>query len=87
MNPNRNLFWFLKGNAKLKLNNPPELDAYVQQVLTHGKTNDVKKLLKSIKPLQFCESFQRLSRFLPLEVRKFWEDFIGNIISSAKRTA
>lgn len=87
MNPNRHLFWFLKDNARLKLNTPSEMDAYVQQVLTHGKTNDIKTLLKTIKPLQFRESFQRLSRFLPLEVRKFWEDFIGNIISSAKRTA
>lgn len=85
MDLRRNLFWFLKKSAKLKLNNPAERDAYVQQVLSRGKTDDVRNLLKTLKPLQFRESFLRLSHFLPSDVRKFWEDFFGNTLSAAKR--
>lgn len=82
---NKFLFWFFKDKARLDLENPSVLDMYVQQVISRGKTADVKNLLKTIKPRKFKESFQRLNRFLPLEVRKFWEDYLGNPNLSAKR--
>lgn len=84
---NKNLFWFLKNRSKLEINHPSELDTYVQQVITRGKTSDIKELLKTVKPSQFKESFHRLKPFLPLEVKKFWEDFIGSTHSATKRTA
>ncbi|MBI5700377.1 hypothetical protein HZC34_00815 [Candidatus Saganbacteria bacterium] len=83
--PNKRLFWYLKDNANLDLNDPAILDMYIQQVLSCGKTNDVKELLKLINPSKFRESFLRLKRFLPNEVKIFWEDFIGNSKSITKR--
>ncbi|OGB86915.1 hypothetical protein A3H38_00240 [candidate division WOR-1 bacterium RIFCSPLOWO2_02_FULL_46_20] len=83
--PNELLFWFFKNKTKINLDNPADLDTYLQQVLTHGKTNDIKQLLKRVKPLKFQEAFERTKKFLPLEVKMFWEDFIGNNYSAAKR--
>lgn len=80
-----NLFWFLKNNAKINPKIQSELDMYVQQTLTRGKTNDIKNLLMTIKPLQLRSSFYRLSQFLPLEVKKFWEDFFGSTNAHSKR--
>jgi hypothetical protein len=85
MKPDKNLFWFLKDEVELDLNKPSVLDMYVQQVISRGKMKDVKTLLMAVSPMRFQESFRRLNRFLPYEVKKFWEDFIGNINPSAKR--
>lgn len=74
----RRLFWFLKDNMKLDLSNPSVLDMYIQQVIMYGRVEDISTLFSKTNLSQFKNAFMRLSRFLPLEVRKFWEDAIGN---------
>lgn len=73
------LFWFLKEGTILDLDKPSQLDLYVQQVVTRGRFNDVKLMLKQVSPCRFSESFKRLRHFLPLEVRLFWDDFLAEI--------
>ncbi|MGB9612974.1 MAG: hypothetical protein ACPL4K_02195 [Candidatus Margulisiibacteriota bacterium] len=82
--PNKRLFWFLKDGVDLDLDDPPTLDMYVQQVITHGKTDDIKHLLKIVKPQKLKESLSHLKGFLPDEVEKFWEDFIGSTYSASE---
>jgi hypothetical protein len=72
------LFWFLKEGSRLDLNKPSELDLYVQQVLTRGGSQDVKELLRILEPESFRSSFARVKPFVPLDVRSFLEDFLGN---------
>ncbi len=76
--PDKRLFWFLKEDIKLDLSEPSILDMYIQQIITHGRAEDIKTLLRDIGLMRFKEAFLRLKFFLPLEVRKFWEDFFGN---------
>ena len=76
--PEKRLFWFLKDNIKLDLSNPSVLDMYIQQVIMYGRAEDISALFSKINLSQFKNAFMRLSHFLPLEVRKFWEDAIGN---------
>jgi len=61
----KRLFWFLKDATELDLSNIAHLDMYVQQVLSRGKSSDVKKLVKIVKPLEFFESFHRIKNFYP----------------------
>lgn len=75
---NRRLFWFLKDDVKLDLYDPAQLDMYIQQVVTCGRSEDIKAMFKDIGLEQFRSAFVRLKCFLPFEVRKFWEDFLGN---------
>lgn len=76
--PEKRLFWFLKDNIKLDLSNPSVLDMYIQQVITYGRAEDIKDLFKRVNLLQFKSAFTRLSHFLPFEIKKFWEDAIGD---------
>jgi len=73
----KRLFWFLKDGIELDLNDPSQMDMYIQQVITYGKTDDVRKALKTVGYSHFKESFLRIRHFTPSEVRKFWEDFFG----------
>lgn len=75
--PKKHLFWFLKEGVQLNLTEPAVLDMYVQQVITRGRADDVKSLMKTIDLEQFKKALERIARFIPVEVRKFWEDFIG----------
>lgn len=74
--PEKRLFWFLKEGITLDLDEPSVLDMYVQQVLTRGRLEDAKLLLKRIDIDKLIGSLRRINRFLPTEVREFWEDFI-----------
>jgi len=74
----RRLFWFLKDNIKLDLSNPSVMDMYIQQVIMYGRTEDISALFSKINLSQFKNAFMRLSRFLPFEVKKFWEDAVEN---------
>ena len=78
INADRRLFWFLKDNTTLDLSEQSELDMYVQQVVTHGRRADIRTLFKNIGYAGFKAAFVRLKHFVPFEVRKFWEDFIGD---------
>jgi hypothetical protein len=76
--PDKKLFWFLKGGIKLDLSDPAQLDMYIQQVITAGRSEDIRMLLKNIGLSSFKSAFPRLKHFLPSEVRKFWEDALGD---------
>jgi len=79
------LFWFLKEDTELDLSNKAHLDLYVQQILSRGRLADVRRLFERVKRRDFIESFSRLKHFLPKEVRKFWEEWLGDLDKSAKK--
>lgn len=74
----RRLFWFLKPKAELNMSNQADMELYVQQVMTKGRIEDVRALLKSLGDQKTGQIFLRLKRFLPFDVRLFWEDFFGH---------
>ena len=78
ISPNKKLFWFLKDTVSLDISKMEDLELYVQQVLSRGRTQDVKTLLKTVDPQRFKQVFVKIKRFFPREVQAFWEDFIGN---------
>ena len=78
MFPDRRLFWFLKEGASLDLSDRSGLEMYLQQVMTHGRAEDVRAMLKTIHLKQLRGALGRMKRFLPAEVRMFWEDFVGS---------
>ena len=81
----KRLFWFLKEGTELDLSDKTQLDMYVQQVLTRGKTSDIKKLFRTITSSVFYDSFTRVKNFLPKEVKRFWEKDIEDSHQSAKK--
>ncbi len=81
----KRLFWFLKENAELDLSKKSCLDMYIQHILSRGKASDVKRLLKLINTHDFIESLSRIKKFLPHEVKRFWEEWLGNINKSAEK--
>jgi hypothetical protein len=83
----KRLFWFLKEDTELDLSNQAHPDMYGQQTLSKGKLSDIKKLLRTVAPSGFIESFSRVKNFLPKEVRRFWEESLGDINkTTAKNT-
>jgi len=74
----KRLFWFLKDNSRLDLNKPAMLDLYVQQIITAGTFQDVQAFLKNVSFEQLRGSLARINRFLPPEVKMFWEHYLGN---------
>jgi hypothetical protein len=75
----KRLFWYLKEGTELNLKNPSHIDMYVQQVLSHGRAEDIKRMIKTVLPKEVLrESFQRIKGFLPKEVRTFWEKGLGD---------
>ncbi len=80
---NKNLFWFLKPlkdgeGFSLDLSRPSEFEMGLQQVLSRGRAEDVKLLLRQVPFDRFKKTFSNIKHFLVWEVRKFWEDFIEN---------
>jgi hypothetical protein len=76
--PEKRLFWYLKEGVEIDLEDPSQLEMYVQQVFSHGNTEDIRKLVKMIDPQVLIKTFERIKRYLPKEVRSFWEDGFGN---------
>lgn len=74
--PDKKLFWFLKDNVSLDLSNGADLEMYVQQILSSGRGEDVKALLRTVGFERFKQVFLKIKRFFPWEVRAFWEDFV-----------
>jgi hypothetical protein len=74
----KRLFWFLKEGTEIDLSNNTNLDMYVQQSLSAGKTSDVKKLLTIISLSDFIDSFTRVKDFLPDAVKRFWEEWLAD---------
>ncbi len=74
----KRLFWYLKDGQEFDLGNPCHVDMYVQQVLSQGRVEDIREMLRVLSPESFLESFGRIKKYLPKEVRKFWEDGLGS---------
>ena len=75
---NSRLFWFAPGLTRWDLSNPAMLRTVVQQVLTHGRMEEVRMLLNQLPRSQFQNCFEKLKRFLPNNVRTFWEAYFGD---------
>jgi hypothetical protein len=84
-NAEKRLFWFLKEGAELDLSNKAHLDLYIKQTLSKGKASDIKRLFGIVNLPDFIESFSRIRRFLPKEVRAFWEEWLGNLNQSPRK--
>ena len=80
------LFWFLKEGTEINLQDKGQLDLYVQQILSSGKTEDVKQLLETISPSVFEKSFDRIKRFLKNEVKIFWKEYFEDFIQYSRRS-
>ena len=74
----KRLFWFLKEGTELDLSNKANLDMYIQQILSRGKSSDIKKLIGTLPLPDFMESFGRIKNLLPKEVKAFWEEWLGD---------
>ena len=74
----KHLFWFMREGANLDLNEPSTLDMYIKQVITRGRAEDVRALLKTVDATMLKKALKRINRFIPSEVRQFWEDFLGS---------
>lgn len=74
----KRLFWFIKEGTEIDLSDKRQLDMYVQQVMSRGITFDVKGLFETISKNELLDSFARIKNFLPLEVRRFWEEALGD---------
>ena len=74
----KELFWFLKDGVSIGLSNKAFRNMYIQQVLSRGKTSDIKQLFKALNISEIKESFESIKNFLPKEVRPFWEEILGN---------
>lgn len=72
------LFWFMKPDTHWDFNNPGMVRTYVQQILTHGRWEDVRLLLRQLSHHQFHETFIKLKPFLPGRVSLFWEAFFAS---------
>lgn len=57
---------------------------YIQHILSRGRTSDVKRLLKLVDTSDFIESLSRIKKFLPQEVKRFWEEWPVNNIKEIK---
>jgi hypothetical protein len=66
---------FKKRGTGLAPSDKAQLDMYVQQALTRGKTSDVKRLFRLAV---FYDSFTRIKTFLPKEVKSFREEDLGD---------
>jgi hypothetical protein len=74
----KRLFWYLKDGQEFDLYRPGHVDMYVQQVLSQGRAEDIREMLRVLSPESFLVSFGRIKKYLPKEVRKFWEDGLGS---------
>ena len=74
----KRLFWYLKDGQKFDLDHPGHVDIYVQQVLSQGRVEDIREMLKVLWPDSFLASFGRVKKYLSKEVRRFWEDGLGS---------
>ena len=71
------LFWFLKQGTMLDLEDQSVFPMVLQQVLSHGQTDDIRWLLRSVGRSRFEQGLKKIGRFLPREVQTFWEDFFA----------
>lgn len=71
MKPKRYIVW---SKDEIDLNDPWQRKWYIQQVLTHGRAEDIAEL-------DWNEIKQLLPELnLPKEVRRLWEDYFNHVI-------
>jgi hypothetical protein len=80
----KRLFWYIKDGQEFDLDCPGHVDMYVQQVLSQGRLDDIREALGVLSAESFFASFARVKKYLPREVRKFWEDGLGSADSHPK---
>ena len=78
------LFWFVKEGAQFDLDDPSTRQMYVQHVLSRGKEGDIRELLRDIGIQGVKSAFEQCRRFIPVEIRNFWEDFFADHNSISK---
>ena len=81
----KKLFWFLKEGTRFDFSKKDHRDMYIQQVLSRGKIADVQELFRIIEVADFQESFARIRKFLPKEVKRLWEEWLGDINRPAEK--
>lgn len=81
----RRLFWSLCEGAEIDLSRRSQLDMVVQQVLSRGRHADIRFLLAKVERQDFKRSFERIKRYLPRPVKRFWEEWLGYPDPSSKR--
>ena len=64
----KSMVWFLKDKEEI-LN----FDLYLQHILSYGKTEDIKILFHSYSLKTIKQAFNRIKKFLPENVKTFWE--------------
>jgi hypothetical protein len=74
----KRLCWYFKDGQEFDLDNPGHVDMYVQEVLSQGRVEDIKEMLRVLSPESFLASFGRVKKYLPKEIRIFWEDGLGS---------
>lgn len=80
----KRLFWFFKEGVEFDLSDKNQLDFYAQQILTRGKSSDIRSLFNVVDLADFIESFNRIKNFLPCEVKKFWEEWLADTYRPSK---
>ena len=62
----------------MDIDDPSTRQIYVQQVLSRGHEADIRELLRDIGVDGIHQVFDDLKRYVPAEVRMFWEDFFAD---------
>lgn len=70
------LFWYLPQDARLDLEKPKTRDFVLEQVLVRGTDDDIVRLMRTLTPREFAESYRRVRDRLPEEVRRVWDDIL-----------
>ena len=62
----------------MDIDDPSTRQIYVQQVISRGHEADIRELLKDIGVTGVRQVFDDIKRYIPAEVRLFWEDFFAD---------
>ncbi len=68
MKPKRHIIWF--HDREIDLSDPSQAARYYEQVLTHGRAEDIRELDLSL----IREHLPKMR--LPVPVRRLWEDYL-----------
>lgn len=75
---NPKFFWYFKEGSEFDTSDSAMLDMYVQQMMMKGRMEDIRQLIRQLGLTTLGETFGRIQRFLPRDVKWFWEDFLGD---------
>ncbi len=80
---NKRLFGFLREGTLIDLSKQDHLNMFVQQTLLKGRTSDIKTLFKTISYEDFIYSLSYIKNSLPVEINRFWEEWLADINAPA----